>query len=78
MNETKREKEADSARLDQLLKTKESLARVSDMEIHLRELCSRIVTDLDNCSAQDKKDAFSAWTSGSQLLRKASSSRATF
>ncbi|MCL2149898.1 MAG: hypothetical protein FWH51_03065 [Dehalococcoidia bacterium] len=24
----------------------------------LRELCSRIVPDLDNCTSQDKKDAF--------------------
>ncbi|MBN2404936.1 MAG: zinc ribbon domain-containing protein, partial [Coriobacteriia bacterium] len=58
MNQTKKEKEGDMARLEQLLKTKESLAKASDLEAHLRELCSRIVPDLDNCSTQDKKDAF--------------------
>ena len=58
MNQTKKEKESDTARLDQLVKTKESLSRANDMEVHLRELCNRIVSDLDNCSCQDKKDAF--------------------
>jgi len=29
-----------------------------DMEAHLKELCFRIVPDLDNCVNQDKKDAY--------------------
>jgi len=26
--------------------------------VQLKELCGRIVADLDNCTAQDKKDAY--------------------
>ena len=29
-----------------------------DMESHLKELCARIVPNLDNCTNQDKKDAY--------------------
>jgi site-specific DNA recombinase len=29
-----------------------------DMEAHLKELCNRIIPDLDNCTNQDKKDAY--------------------
>jgi site-specific DNA recombinase len=58
MNQTKKEKEADEARLAQLMATKDNLAKANDLEAHLRELCSRIVPDLDNCTVQDKKDAF--------------------
>ena len=29
-----------------------------DIESHLKELCARIVPDLDNCTNQDKKDAY--------------------
>jgi site-specific DNA recombinase len=58
MNQTKREKEADTVRLAALEQTKEDLARAADMEQQLKELCSRIVADLDNCTAQDKKDAY--------------------
>jgi site-specific DNA recombinase len=28
------------------------------MEAHLRELCARIIPDLDNCTNQDKKDTY--------------------
>jgi site-specific DNA recombinase len=28
------------------------------MEAYLRELCARIIPDLDNCTNQDKKDAY--------------------
>ena len=58
MNQTKKEKEADNARLAQLTKTKEILSKTADMEKHLQDLCSRIVADLDNCTCQDKKDAY--------------------
>lgn len=29
-----------------------------DMEVNLKKLCARIVPDLDNCTNQDKKDAY--------------------
>jgi site-specific DNA recombinase len=29
-----------------------------DMEVNLKELCTRIVHDLENCTNQDKKDAY--------------------
>lgn len=58
MNQTKREKEADAARLEALEQTKDSLARTEELEVQLKELCSRIVADLDNCTSQDKKDAY--------------------
>ena len=29
-----------------------------DIESHLKELCARIVPNLDNCTNQDKKDAY--------------------
>jgi len=58
MNQTKKEKEADNARLAQLTETKDNLSKTADVEKHLRELCSRIVDDLDNCTCQDKKDAY--------------------
>ncbi len=52
------EKEADVARLAQLQATKDSLSKASELEAHLRELCGRIIADLDNCTCQDKKDAY--------------------
>ncbi|MFC2009165.1 recombinase family protein [Chloroflexota bacterium] len=58
MNQLKNEREADGARLASLVKTRESLVRDSELEEHLKELCSRIVADLDNCTCQDKKDAY--------------------
>ena len=58
MNETKKEKEADQARLAALIQTKENIAKMGDYEAKLKELCARIVPELDNCSSQDKKDAY--------------------
>lgn len=58
MNQTKKEKEADQARLASLIKTKDNVAKMGDYETKLRELCARIVPDLDNCTNQDKKDAY--------------------
>jgi len=58
MKQTKREKEADAARLASLEGTREELARVNDLEDKLKELCGRILRDLDNCTCQDKKDAY--------------------
>jgi site-specific DNA recombinase len=28
------------------------------MESHIKELCARIIPDLDNCTSQDKRDAY--------------------
>jgi len=58
MNQTKKEKEADQARLASLIQTKENIARMGGYEVKLKELCARIVTDLENCTNQDKKDAY--------------------
>jgi site-specific DNA recombinase len=58
MNETKKEKEADQARLAALIQTKENIAKMGDYEAKLKELCARIAPDLDNCTNQDKRDAY--------------------
>jgi len=58
MNQTKKEKEADQARLASLIQTKETIAKMGDYENKLKELCARIAPDLDNCTNQDKKDAY--------------------
>jgi site-specific DNA recombinase len=58
LSQMKKEKEADQARLASLLQTKENIARMSDYEARLKELCARIAPDLDNCTNQDKKDAY--------------------
>jgi site-specific DNA recombinase len=59
LNQMKKESEADQNRLDSLIKTKENVDKMIDMEANLKELCTRIVADLDNCTNQDKKDAYS-------------------
>jgi len=58
MNQTEKEKEADQARLASLVQTKENIAKMGDYEANLKELCTRIVPDIDNCTSQDKKDAY--------------------
>ena len=58
MNQTKKEKEADEARLASLIQTKENIAKMGGYEAKLKELCARIAPDLDNCTNQDKKDAY--------------------
>ena len=58
MNQTEKEKEADQARLASLGQTKENIAKMGDYEANLKELCTRIVPDIDNCTSQDKKDAY--------------------
>jgi site-specific DNA recombinase len=44
--------------LASLVQTKDNIDKMVDMEAHLKELCARIVPDLDNCTNQDKKDAY--------------------
>jgi site-specific DNA recombinase len=58
MNKTKKEKEADQARLASLIQTKENIAKMGDYEAKIKELCARIAPDMDNCTNQDKKDAY--------------------
>jgi len=36
----------------------QNIDKMVDMESNLKELCARIVPDLDNCTNQDKKDAY--------------------
>ena len=54
----KKECEADEKRLASLLQTKENIDKLINMEANLKELCARIVPDLDDCTNQDKKDAY--------------------
>ncbi|APV43866.1 hypothetical protein Dform_00511 [Dehalogenimonas formicexedens] len=58
MNQMKREREADEKRLSSLNEMKEHVSKTVDLENFLKELCSKVIADLDNCSTQDKKDAF--------------------
>ena len=45
-------------RADLLDSLKENIAKMGDYEAKLKELCARIAPDLDNCTNQDKKDAY--------------------
>ncbi len=58
MSQTKKEKESDQTMLDSLIQTKENVSKMGDYEARLKELCARIAPDLDNCTNQDKKDAY--------------------
>ncbi len=58
LNQMKKERDADNKRLGGLIRAQESLAKSGDFETNLRELCERIVPDLDNCCNEDKKDAY--------------------
>ena len=57
-NQMKIEREADQKKLDSLIQTKENIDKMVDMEANLKELCARIVPDIENCTNQDKKDAY--------------------
>jgi site-specific DNA recombinase len=58
LNQMKKEREVDEKRLTSLTQTKENIDKMVDMEANLKELCARIVPDLDNCTNDDKKDAY--------------------
>ena len=58
MKQTKKEKEADQTRVASLIQTKENIAKMVGCEAKLKELCARIVPEIDNCTNQDKKDAY--------------------
>jgi site-specific DNA recombinase len=53
-----KEKEADQNKLKALLLSKENLTKLGDYENKLKELCARIAPDIENCTNQDKKDAY--------------------
>jgi len=52
LNQMKKEREIDEKRLVSLTQTKENVDKMVDMESNLKELCARIVPDLDNCTNQ--------------------------
>ena len=58
INQMKRERAADEKLLESLTVMKDRLVKAQNIEAELKELCSRIVADIDNCSAADKKEAF--------------------
>jgi site-specific DNA recombinase len=58
MKQIKKEKEADQQRLASLVDTRENIARVEDYRGKLKELCARVVPELEKCTGQDKKDAY--------------------
>ena len=58
INQMKKEREADQKKLDSLVQTRDNIAKMIDMESNLKELCARIIPDLDNCTNSDKKDAY--------------------
>lgn len=50
--------EDDEKRLASFVQTKGNIDKRVDMEANLKELCARIISDLDNCTNSDKKDAY--------------------
>ena len=58
INQMKQERAADEKRLDSLLKTKETIEKTEDLKAHLKELCAKIVPNLDACTYNDKREAY--------------------
>jgi site-specific DNA recombinase len=58
LNQMNKERKTDQNRLDSLIQTKENVDKMIDIEGNLKELCARIIPDLDNRTNQDKKDAY--------------------
>lgn len=54
----KQELESDERLLQSFFQTRDNLNRMNDLKLHIKGLCSRIILDLDNCTNQDKKDAY--------------------
>ena len=54
----KKEQEADNKRLSSLTQTKNYIEKMIDLEVHLKQLCADIAPDLDNCTYQDKRNAY--------------------
>ncbi len=58
LNQVKKERDTAKAKLASLIQTQENIARMADYEDRLKELCARIAPDIENCTSQDKKDAY--------------------
>ena len=58
LNRMKKEREADEKKLFSLTQTKKNIDEMVDMEANLKELCARIIPDIDNCTNQDERDAY--------------------
>ena len=58
INQMKKEREADEKMLASLIQTKDNIDKMVDMEVNLKELCARIVPEIDKCTNKDKKDAY--------------------
>ena len=58
LNQMKKEQEADNKRLSSLTQTKNYIEKMIDLEVHLKQLCADIAPDLDNCTYQDKRNAY--------------------
>ena len=51
-------REIDQDRLDNLKKAKANVSRMDDFEDKLRELCNKIIPEIDLCTNDDKKEAY--------------------
>jgi site-specific DNA recombinase len=58
MKQTRRERQADEVRLGYLIETKERAAKMADWKASLKGLCGRIVPEIENCTNQDRKEAY--------------------
>jgi len=58
LNQMKIERESDQKRLNGLVQTQANLAKIVDMEANLREVCARIVPELDHCTNNDRREAY--------------------
>ena len=54
----KKEREADQNMLVSLLQTEDNLLKLDGYENNLKALCARIAPDIEDCTNQDKKDAY--------------------
>jgi len=52
------EESARMATVETVVQTKEKLSKMVDMEASLKDLCAKIIPDLDHCSNDDKRDAY--------------------
>lgn len=58
LNQMKKEREEDLSKLNSLLQTRDNITKNTEMEEHLKELCSRVIDNLDNCTCWEKKNAY--------------------
>jgi site-specific DNA recombinase len=58
INQMKQERTADEKKLNGLLATKENVEKAEDLKAHLKELCAKIVPDIDACTFAEKREAY--------------------